>query len=661
MASFWHWDVWSEMFLLSLAVGLVLVVLLLRVVARRRAELQSIFDQMQEVLYRTDARGRVLMVTPSVEALTGYSPNEVRGRPVTDFYADEAERAELRRQLDAKGKVLDYRIRLRRKNGTPILVSVNSHVYRDGAGREAGVEGTFRDVTALARAEEKLQTLALAVENSPAGIVITDPQASILYVNPAFEQISGYSSKEALGRNPRFQSSGQTPAETYLEMWKTVTAGQKWRGEFLNRRKNGEFYCQSAAIAPVHDSHGTIRYFVAVQEDISERKRIAESLEKARWQADAANAAKSRFLAAASHDLRQPMQAMRLYLDVLAERIQQPQEQDIINKLQRTHADVGGMLDRLLDISQLDAGKVRVHPEMFDLSAVLRDLHELYESETATRGLSWRLHVPRDAVRIDSDPVLVKEVLSNLISNAIRYTQQGGILLSLRRRGDAVRIEVWDTGPGIDEQMHRDIFDEFIQLGNPERDRRKGVGLGLSIAGRLGRLLGGEVILKSRPGRGSLFFLSLPVQWHAQRANAPKKQGSQGAGAWDFQGSCVFVIDDDPLMRDSLGMMLQLWRCEVMTFADADSALAALRDGARIPAAVIADYRLRDNLTGVDAIRAVHEQCGREVPALLLTGDTEPSRMQEASSAGFPLLHKPVPAQKLGLFLERHLFAAPGK
>jgi len=653
MTTLWHWDMLSELFLLTLAVGIVLIVALRRMVARRTAELQSIFDHMQEVLYRTDAQSRILMVSPSIEALSGYSPEEVRGRPVTDFYVDEAERTDLRRQLDASGRVFDYRIRLRHKNGSVICVSVNTHEYHDVKGRVAGVEGTFRDVTDLVLAEEKLQTLAQAVENSPASIIVTDSEGLIQYVNPAYERISGYSFGEVLGRNPRFQGSGQTPVEAYRDMWASVTAGKTWRGEFLNRRKNGELYCQSAAIAPVHDKHGNISFYVAVQEDISERKRVAEELEKARQQADAANAAKSRFLAAASHDLRQPLQAMRLYLDVLAERLQEPAEQMLVGKLQTAHADVGGLLDRLLDMSKLDAAEAQPTLHPFDLGGMLRDLYEQYQAPAGVAGLALRLHALPDPMWVNSDPVFVKEILGNLISNAIRYTEQGGIMLSARRCGEALRIQVWDTGLGIAPERQKEIFQAFVQLGNPERDRRKGVGLGLSIVSRMCRLLGSRIELQSSVGRGSVFSFDLP---QAGVEAQPAARGEDVSGGWDFTGRLVLVIDDDVQVRDSLGMLLEQWRCEVMAFADSQTALAAVRGMQRCPDALITDYRLRDHATGVDAIRALHAQAGHAIPALLLTGDTGPERMQQASSAGFPLLHKPVAAHRLGRFLQRHFF-----
>jgi len=657
MALLMRWEVLAGLLILIALAGGFFIVSLRRAVRRKTAQLQSIFDHMQEVLYRTDNKGCIQMITPSVTALIGYTPKDVCGKPVTNFYVDEGEREALISRVRESGSVHDYRIRLRHRSGTTVWVSVNCHQYSDEQGRAAGVEGTFRDIGVLKQAEEKLQTLALAVENSPVGIIITDSRPSIIHVNPAFERISGYARDEVLGENPSFQSSGETPVEAYRELWGTLKAGGTWRGEFLNRRKNGEVYCQESAIAPVRNEHGDIIYYVAVQEDISERKQAAGALEQARLQADEANAAKSRFLAAASHDLRQPLQAMRLYLDVLAERSRTSQERLLIGKLKATHRDVGGLLDRLLDMSQLDGGDVQPKKEVFDLADMLRDLHEQYQMLTINAGLAWRLRLASGDLRVNSDPVFVKEILSNLISNAIRYTRHGGILLAARHRVSAVRIDVWDTGPGIESGRQDEIFQEFVQLGNPERDRRKGVGLGLSIAGRMSRMLGSSIVLHSRQGKGSVFSFELPLATgDTQVAMHP----AEIAAEWNFKGRLVLVIDDDPQLRDSLGMLLEQWQCEVLACGAPDEALVATRNKKRFPDAIIADFRLRKNANGVDAVRALQVLAGWQIPALLLTGDTDLSRLQEASSAGFPLLHKPVPAHKLGMFLERHLTAAEG-
>jgi len=368
--------------------------------------------------------------------------------------------------------------------------------------------------------------------------------------------------------------------------------------------------------------------------------------------ADKANADKSRFLAAVSHDMRQPMQAMRLYLDVLEAQLKQDENREIVRKIQVTHDDFSGLLSRCLDLSQLDAGSMQAQREVFDVGELLQQLHVEYLPLVEAGGLSFRMRQPQTQTLIYSDRTFVLRILTNLISNALRYTQHGGILLTARRQGSFLRLSVWDTGSGIKESQQEMIFQEFLQLGNAERDRNKGVGLGLSIASRMCLLLGEPIQLKSVWGKGSQFFFDVPLSDVPQSdVDSPlrAKQGDVLSQA-DFNGMRVFVIDDDARMRDSLRMILEQWQCEVCCCADKQQAIAALDQ--EMPDVIISDYRLANGITGFEVISQLNALASKNIPALLLSGDSDPELMQEAISAGLPLLIKPVSPERLQRFLE---------
>jgi len=374
-----------------------------------------------------------------------------------------------------------------------------------------------------------------------------------------------------------------------------------------------------------------------------------QDLKKAKESADSANAAKTRFLAAASHDMRQPMQAMRLYIDVLAERVKKTGDRKVVDKLQTVHADLSSLLERCLDISQIDAGVISPQFEIFNLNKLLHLLHEQYLPFAHEAGLIFQMHLSAREVLVYSDPNFVKGILANLISNAIRYTRQGGILLTAKQHGTAMRLEVWDNGPGIEKNKQEEIFQEFVQLAQPEHGENQGVGLGLSIASRMCRLLGDRIRVRSSLGRGAVFSFDIPLESYAEQV----AECHESAQAFvSLAGMLVFVIDDEAQIRDSLGMMLKQWQCKVMSFSDQQQALEAMQQMVEIPDAIIADYCLAKEKTGVEAIRQLQKEAGKEIPALLLTGDTEPARVKEALDAGFPLLNKPVEAFRLRLFLE---------
>ena len=354
--------------------------------------------------------------------------------------------------------------------------------------------------------------------------------------------------------------------------------------------------------------------------------------------AEQANLAKSKFLAAASHDLRQPIHAQGLFLEVLARSPLTPAQREVLASARSASEASASMLHTLLDFSRIEAGVVEAHPAPFRLQPLLAKIESELAPQADAKGLIYRT---RDSeLVLQSDPALVELVLRNLVSNAVRYTERGGILVGCRRHAGAAVVEVWDTGIGIAAGQQQEIFQEFHQLGNPERDRQKGLGLGLSIARGLARILDAPLALASRPGRGSVFRLTLPLALRAAPAMVDEAAPQQLRPL----AMRVLLIDDDAIVCASMQALLREWGCDCAAADGVEQALAlapALR-----PELIISDYRLRGQHTGAEAIAALRQQAGRALPALLITGDTAPVRLREARNSGVPLLHKPVaPAQ----------------
>jgi signal transduction histidine kinase len=360
--------------------------------------------------------------------------------------------------------------------------------------------------------------------------------------------------------------------------------------------------------------------------------------EIARNRAEEANRAKSRFLAAASHDLRQPLHAMALFVSALKDQSRGAESPRIVDHLSASVEALEGLFDALLDVSKLDAGIV--HPEIrdFPAQAIFDRIGRECAPEAAEKGLRLRL-MPASAV-VRSDATLLERIVRNLVSNAIRYTNTGGVVVGCRRHGDTVRIAVYDSGVGIKPEHRADIFQEFYQVGNPERDRTKGLGLGLAIVDRLARLLDHPVTVSSVPGRGSVFSVAVP---RGEIASAELNllrpveiiEGNLG-------GALIAVIDDEAAVRDGMREVLQQWGCRPLLAGSSDDALAQLAANGSPPAAVIADYRLRAGETGIAAIGRIRSAHGMHIPGVIITGDTAPDRLQEAEASGYHLLHKPV-------------------
>jgi len=364
-----------------------------------------------------------------------------------------------------------------------------------------------------------------------------------------------------------------------------------------------------------------------------------------------ANRAKSRFLAVASHDLRQPMHALGLFSSRLSSK---PLPNDIRRLAQQIEASVvalGNLLDALLDMSKLDAGAVTPEFADFAVSDILERIEGSFRVSALEKGLKFRV-VPSSAI-LRSDSVLLERIVLNLVSNALRYTARGGIVVGCRRRNACIRIEVWDTGSGIPLDSQRDIFREFYQLPNSAYDGDKGMGLGLAIVDRLSRVLAHPVRVESTPGRGSVFAVEVPLGQSAQGL-----AGTDAIGAGIARGTVVALIDGNALARDGARGALEDWGCEVIAAPSLGEMLARLAERGREPDIIISDYHLGGEETGIEAIEGVRAAYSADIPGCLISGDTTPAVLQAAQTSGFVLLSKPVRPMKLRALLS-HLMRPP--
>lgn len=372
---------------------------------------------------------------------------------------------------------------------------------------------------------------------------------------------------------------------------------------------------------------------------LTEQKAQAEA---ARGEADRANLMKTRFLAAASHDLRQPMHALGLFSDSLRRRITEPQQCALADRVCESVHVLEKSFDALLDISRLDAGIVQPKSEAFALRTLLERVLGDCASEALAKGIALRAAPTR--LTALSDPVLVEQVLRNLVNNAIRYTDRGTVLIGCRPRGDLVRVAVWDTGIGIPAEKRSRIFDEFYQAA--ERDRREGLGLGLAIVRRVTNLLGVHLSFESTPGRGSVFRFDLPrvdatgVSAERELVQAPALRACLGEAV-------VLVIDDDPAVLEAMVEALHHWGARAVAAKSLRCALQRLPQCERYPDMIVSDFRLGEGQNGLDAIARIRHELGVPVPAMIVTGDTAPKSLRVIQASGLRYLPKPVMPERL--------------
>ena len=528
-------------------------------------------------------------------------------------------------------------------------MSVSGEPMFDASGAFLGYRGLGRMTTERKLAERKLreseERYRSLFDKAGDGILILSREGEIVAANEAFARMHGYSRQEIM--NMRLEDL--LAAETFRvapERWARILAGELLTVEVEHRHREGHVFPVEISASVISSGNETHMQFF--YRDVTQRKRTEAALLAANQEAEGANRAKTRFLAAASHDLRQPVQAINLFLDALAQTALSGEQKEMLGYLGLSVRGLRELLNALLDISQLDAGVVK--PEVAQISAanLLRELETEFAHIAYGKGLRLRLFA-RQGLSFDSDPNLLLRALRNVIGNAIKYTENGGILICARARGAQVVFQVWDTGVGIAPEHIGRVFDEYFQIGNQARDRTKGIGLGLSIVERLIRLINGAIRCRSVPGRGSVFEISLPLV-RARLAGArvwlPEADADSATiAAQRFLGRRVVLIEDDHLVAKAIEQALGRLGVTVVSFFNAEEALASSESACAD--LYISDFRLPGGMDGIELLDAIQRRSAQPINAVLMTGETALNQIELSASCSWKVLYKPVDLQAL--------------
>ena len=407
------------------------------------------------------------------------------------------------------------------------------------------------------------------------------------------------------------------------------------RGDGLHLTIGGIFVLWFMAVS--EQARRANRQFVESIRLRQENVALVQDLRREKTLAEEANVAKSRFLASASHDLRQPVHALSVLVGALRSHQMDAPARGLLDHLDGSVRALSGLFGGLLDISRLDAGVVEAHRESFALQPIIDRVCRDYESLAREKGVELKC-LPTEAI-VHSDTLLCERILRNIVANAVTYTDRGRILVGCRR-GERLRLQVWDTGRGIAPSEQQLVFQEFYQVANPERDRTRGVGLGLAIVKRLTTLLGHPLQLQSWSGKGTCFTVEIPYATDAAQAALESKPAavpeSRGSGL-------ILVIDDEGAIQFAMQSLLQSWGYTVLAAGGYQEMMERIGARTEVPSLIICDYRLRDNEIGSTVIERLRNEYNQPIPGMLITGDTAPDRIREAQASGYLLLHKPVP------------------
>lgn len=616
-------------------------------VRQREQCLRAVLDNMPFLLWLKDERSNFLAVNAYFATTFGKpSPESLIGK--NDFHIAPADMAVAYREGDKQ--VLQsghssHREELICTDGEyRWFETYKSPVVIDG--KVVGTVGYARDVSQRRRMESRLresEAFNVAVLNSlTEHIAVLDEHGTIMAVNTAWKQFAQDNGApelayKSVGMNYREASISASGPQLSME------GENAWCG--IDRVIKGlqtHFKCEYACPSKTEDRYFRMSVYplpaprrgaVVSHEDITARKKAEEAMRQATAKAEQANNAKSRFLAAASHDLRQPLSALALYVGMLSSCLSN-EDAVLLRNMKDCLTSLNELLSNLLDLSMLEAGVTKPEVRDFPLMDAFSKAVSIHSPDANIKGLLLRCADTRLAAH--TDPVLFGRMLRNLVSNAVRYTESGGVLVGCRRRDGKFWVEVWDTGIGIPEDKTVEIFEEFKQLHNDERNRGKGSGLGLAIVAKTAALLGLEIRVKSLLGRGSMFAVEFPLGQAAERESADHA---------DYKSLWIGIVENDPAVLEALTRSLESIGHQVVDAATGEQLLELL-DGIP-PDIVVSDYRLADGESGFDVIKRVRDTFDREVPALVITGDTDSQVMRHMATQGIRVLHKPVELETL--------------
>ncbi len=502
-------------------------------------QLSRAFDNMTGNLQKSEERfqtmvnnipGAIYRATDDIQRTMNFISREIKdicGYPAEDFignknrsyasiiYSEDRRMMDetIRKAVESKSSyTLEYRI-VCSDNSVKWVYEKGQGLF-DEEGRLLCLDGGIFDVNEHKKRENRLVALNRAVEQSPAAVAITDKNGIMTYVNPKFEEMTGYPAAEVIGKNPRILKSGRQGPEFYKELWGTILSGRTWNGEFHNKKKDGSLYWENAYISAVRDVKGEIINFIAVKEDITERKRMLEELENKNRELLKLDNLKSEFVSVVSHELRTPLSIIKegvsLVLDGVIGEIS-PTQNKVLATSRNNIDRLSRIINSLLDISKIESGKVELKKKAVDLKVLIKNVVALFETKARERGLEIKVSLPPEEklnLCLDEDRII--QVFTNLIGNSLKFTERGYIGISLVDKGSEFEFTVSDTGIGISAEDLPKVFRKFMQFGRVAGNGEKGTGLGLSIVKGLIELHDGRIWVESEPGKGSEFIFTLP-------------------------------------------------------------------------------------------------------------------------------------------------------
>lgn len=610
-----------------------------KVLKESEQKYRTLVESINDGVLHTDSDGIIKFANNSVVEMLGYAKEELVGKlSFADLvYPEDRKIVGEKARLRVQGVSDKYEIRALTKTGGIIWLSVNGTPLYDSNGVAIGSVGFFSNITERKRAEEEVTKISHAIRQSPVAVVITDSKGIIEFVNPKFEELTGYTLEEAKGQNPRILKSGDMTEEEYTVLWNTITSGNEWTGEFHNKKKNGELYWEKATISPVKNSKGEITHYLAIKEDISEKKNIIEELIHARDKAEESSRLKSNFLANMSHEIRTPLNGILGFAELLKSELNQKEQVDNINVIINSGMRLLDTLNMILNFSKIEAEKSSAFLSEVKICPIIDEVVRNFEAMAYSKGLYINREYRNEKITASIDERLLRNILNNLIKNAIVFTKTGGVTVIFDANDDNIVIKVKDTGVGIARENFGLIFEPFRQESEGFGRNFEGTGLGLSITKRYVEMLNGKISVESERGKGSVFTVTLPVHHSETPVAAAGKKDTPAAVQSRKQTAAekkfsVLIVEDD---RENLAYADRILRKLYKTGSASDGFKAVEKARFEYYDIILMDINLGRGIDGVQAVKEIRKLVGyADTPIIAVTAYAQESDRVEFLAAG---------------------------
>ncbi len=592
------------------------------VLTNERTLLRTIIDLMPDAVFVKDIFGRKILANKKEIELSGKKfEDEVIGKTDFDLYSESEAKlfaAEDKLVIECGKSLLNIEGKLIDKEGKEHWLIGAKVPLSDVHGKITGLVGVNHDFTERKQFEDELLKLSRAVEQSPASVVITDPEGDIEFVNTKFCEVSGYTKEEVLGKNPRVLKSGFHDKNFYTKLWDTISSGKEWSGEFLNRKKNGENYWESALISPVINKDGDITHYVAIKEDITEKKKMIEELIIAKDKAEEMNRLKSNFLSNMSHELRTPLNGILGYAEILTSLLEDAEQLDMVLGIYQSGRRLSDTLNFILDLSEAETGKIEVSTKDISVVPIITECIRSFHEDAQNKNLQLETIIKDENIVAHLDDLLLKRIVHNILDNAIKFTKEGKISVEIGKevvaangetgRGENLYIKIEDTGIGIPADKIDLIWEEFRQVSEGISRSYEGPGLGLTISKKAVELMHGTIAVQSNYGAGSAFTVKFPALIGSiDKKEVPAYVPIQVDQLIRTETTgkhfpAVLYVEDDLLNRNMVKLFLKDY-CLVDAVGDGKEALKLLTENKYD--VFLVDINLGEGMNGLDLVKEI--------------------------------------------------------